>query len=413
MIPIRRRAALALGAVALLARPARAGTKGLWQELTASADGTIPDTRCQRVFPAQHPGWGTIGPNGVFIAWNGGAFDTKRNRFTIMGGGHGDYGGNEVYGFDMAARTWARLTEPSPLAPHPTSPGNWVVQGNEAPLTRHTFGSIAYIPQIDRLAVCSGVSFGSGNIGPDPRLWLWNPDDGTWTAGPPAPATSGNGVGMVVTDDEVLHWGQFNAFARYTIALPHGSRRATVSTCCGTPKASAPMAAGRSTSSTTRVGPSRSPGSRFQGPRMGHGTSPGSRRPASRSRVGAEPGGSPTGPSTRRSISCRRPRFSHSIPPPTSSPRPLRPHGRYRRRSSASGSTCRARMRSCWFSPDMTTSGCSIRRVRYQYILPPFGTVRSNPARTTLPPASGQPRIRISERNGPIWRGAKLSTART
>lgn len=219
MIPIRRRAALALGAVALLARPARAGTKGLWQELTASADGTIPDTRCQRVFPAQHPGWGTIGPNGVFIAWNGGAFDTKRNRFTIMGGGHGDYGGNEVYGFDMAARTWARLTEPSPLAPHPTSPGNWVVQGNEAPLTRHTFGSIAYIPQIDRLAVCSGVSFGSGNIGPDPRLWLWNPDDGTWTAGPPAPATSGNGVGMVVTDDEVLHWGQFNAFARYTIAL--------------------------------------------------------------------------------------------------------------------------------------------------------------------------------------------------
>jgi len=46
-------------------------------------------------------------------------------------------------------------------------------------------------------------------------------------------------------------------------------------------------------------------------------------------------------------------------------------------------------------------------------IFMPFGTARSTPARTIAPAASAKPRVRTSERTGPIWRGGKLTTAST
>ncbi len=56
-----------------------------------------------------------VGPSAVLKAWNGAAFDEERRLFYFMGGGHGDYGGNEVYEFDLDTGRWARLTDPSPL----------------------------------------------------------------------------------------------------------------------------------------------------------------------------------------------------------------------------------------------------------------------------------------------------------
>src|SRR3546814_1403457 len=51
----------------------------------------------------------------VLGAWNGGAFDRARGEFRVHGGGHADYGGNEVYAFDFATLTWTRETNPQPL----------------------------------------------------------------------------------------------------------------------------------------------------------------------------------------------------------------------------------------------------------------------------------------------------------
>ena len=48
-----------------------------------------------------------------------------------------------------------------------------------------------------------------------------------------------------------------------------------------------------------------------------------------------------------------------------------------------------------------------------QNSLPPRGTSRSTPIRTTSPAASGKPRVRTSDMKGPIWRGGKLTTAAT
>ena len=56
------------------------------------------------------------GPGSVLTAWNGAAFDEKKLLFYFMGGGHTDYGGNEVYEFDLKNGRWKRLTNPSPLS---------------------------------------------------------------------------------------------------------------------------------------------------------------------------------------------------------------------------------------------------------------------------------------------------------
>ena len=57
-----------------------------------------------------------VGPRAVLHAWNGAAFDEESLFFYFMGGGHADYGGNEVYEFDLKTGRWARLTDPSPLS---------------------------------------------------------------------------------------------------------------------------------------------------------------------------------------------------------------------------------------------------------------------------------------------------------
>lgn len=56
-----------------------------------------------------------VGPRSVLMAWNSAAFDEKRSLMYFLGGGHADYGGNEVYQFDLNMGKWTRLTDPSPL----------------------------------------------------------------------------------------------------------------------------------------------------------------------------------------------------------------------------------------------------------------------------------------------------------
>lgn len=53
-------------------------------------------------------------PRKVIDEYNGAAFDGRHLYF--QGGGHADYGGNEVYELDLGTLKWARLGEPAPLS---------------------------------------------------------------------------------------------------------------------------------------------------------------------------------------------------------------------------------------------------------------------------------------------------------
>lgn len=92
--------------------------------------------------------WGNTGPASVLIAWNGAGFDAKRKTFYFFGGGHGDYGGNEVYAFSLPEGKWQRLTDPSPLDHYylleKAGKLCQIPDIRKVPFPAHTYGGIIY-----------------------------------------------------------------------------------------------------------------------------------------------------------------------------------------------------------------------------------------------------------------------------
>lgn len=125
----------------------------------------IPDSTIRPQFPAVSPG-GTSAA--VIGAWSGGAFDTKRDRLIIWGGGHGDYAGNEIYVFDMNTLKWTRISEPSAVPPG-VSEFRSGYYPDGGPVSRHTYNYIQYLPApVDRFCTFGGAGFWqSGQYGSD------------------------------------------------------------------------------------------------------------------------------------------------------------------------------------------------------------------------------------------------------
>lgn len=154
---------------------------GQWQELQ--------DTRLEDVFPEKedHPHWAQMGPKAVTRAWSGGAYDTKRNRFYLKGGGHGAYGGNEVYQFDLEAMRWERVTEPSEHEQDPefadrSESSQYFRTADDTPVSRHTYDGMVYLPNVDKVLMWGGSLYSIGNDY-DHHAWLFDPETYEWTRG--------------------------------------------------------------------------------------------------------------------------------------------------------------------------------------------------------------------------------------
>lgn len=119
-----------------------------WSTLQPGEWYEIPNSRLIDVAPAPPPP-GIIGPRGVMDAWSGGAYDSTRDRLIIWGGGHGDYGGNEIYVFDIGTLKWSLAWGPSPnIPPVGGSCSETYSDGN--PASRHTYDGLVYLPTIDK-----------------------------------------------------------------------------------------------------------------------------------------------------------------------------------------------------------------------------------------------------------------------
>lgn len=123
---------------------------GHWYEIPNSVLENTPD-----VVPNPIPA-GSTGIKSVTNSWNGGVFDTKRNRLVIWGGGHTNYSGNEIYAFDLDTLQWERLSDPSSLS-------GWtdgdVVYSDGRPVSRHTYNYLEYIPPpYDKFFVGGGAA---------------------------------------------------------------------------------------------------------------------------------------------------------------------------------------------------------------------------------------------------------------
>lgn len=174
-------ASVALAEETGLAAIAASMEPGEWREL--------PDTRLADVLPERgaHSHWGFQGPIAVTRAWSGGAFDTKRNRLIVKGGGHGNYGGNEVYELDLEALRWERVTEPSRHEPDPAFADHRAADKlyrttDGTPVSRHTYDGLLYLPNVDRVLLWGGSLYSIGHAY-DPHAWLYAPEDRSWTRG--------------------------------------------------------------------------------------------------------------------------------------------------------------------------------------------------------------------------------------
>jgi hypothetical protein len=113
----------------------------------------------------------------VVGAWSGGAYDTLRNRMIIWGGGHNDYYGNELYAFDVNSLSWERLTDPDLDFELYQDCVETHASGN--PVSRHTYGGLAYIAHADRF-FAHGGSLACGGGWSGQKSWAFNFDTSTW-----------------------------------------------------------------------------------------------------------------------------------------------------------------------------------------------------------------------------------------
>lgn len=147
-----------------------------------------PGTTIRSVLPSPLP----VGyPPNIVAAWSGGTVDTLRHRLVVLGGGHNGYYGNELYAFDLDDGSIARLTDPSDIGSTdrclPELPDG-------TPASRHTYGAVAYLAQVDRLFLYGGApACPIGYTAED--TWTFDFSTASWQRMHPAgPAPEGTAV---------------------------------------------------------------------------------------------------------------------------------------------------------------------------------------------------------------------------
>jgi len=140
----------------------------------------IPNTAIQPVCPPYADIQGSTGCKGVMSAWNGGLFDTKRNRLIIHGGGHTDYYGNEIYAIDLNANPIA------PVLVKDASHGSAISNlgscpeafTDGTPNARHIYNGELYLPVQDTYFLYGAFKSICGNS--TDGQWQFSPPSGSW-----------------------------------------------------------------------------------------------------------------------------------------------------------------------------------------------------------------------------------------
>lgn len=137
----------------------------------------VPNSNLSAVIPNPAPVGSTGRTSAIIDAWSGGAYDTKRDRLIVWGGGHADYGGNEIYTFDVNTLRWSRPWGPSMNPPPEAVCSETYPDGN--PPSKHTYDGELYIPSVDRFWAFGGSVWycGSASLG----TWTFDFNTLSWT----------------------------------------------------------------------------------------------------------------------------------------------------------------------------------------------------------------------------------------
>ena len=126
-----------------------------------------------------------------FLAWEGMALDEVNGKWwNPAGGGHSDYGGNEIYEYDFASGAWSRLTTPQPLTGAPLNIDGTCPSPSNGPPAKHTYDGAVFIPSRSEVFVVAGGGFCMSGFVSESPSWVWNVGSNTWTE---LPAFTGGG----------------------------------------------------------------------------------------------------------------------------------------------------------------------------------------------------------------------------
>lgn len=135
----------------------------------------IPNTHVRSFCPPYADIQLNTGCPAVMTAWSGALWDSRRSLFVIHGGGHNDYGGNELYKVDMNT---------SPIAMslmHDASTGAGIANIGTCPLAlsdgsqnaRHPYAGEIFIDNLDVYQFWSGAKSTCGFFSND--MWYYDP----------------------------------------------------------------------------------------------------------------------------------------------------------------------------------------------------------------------------------------------
>jgi ferric-dicitrate binding protein FerR (iron transport regulator) len=194
---------------------ARAAAAALVSAMAPRSWLAIPDTAMSKVFPdkTKFPDiQGSSGSDAVIGAWSGGAFDPRRGRLVLWGGGYTDYHGNELYAFSIETMAWTRLTEPTarPKLDNDTN-------ADGTPNGRATYNGLAVLAHADRFFALGGGVAGNG-FAVCNRPWLFDFDSGKWTRRSPSGAHPPTGHGNTCSYDPAtkkLWWAETSGLYSY------------------------------------------------------------------------------------------------------------------------------------------------------------------------------------------------------
>jgi hypothetical protein len=134
----------------------------------------------------------------VIGAWSGGVFDERLRRLLVIGGGHMDYWGNEVYGFDLASGTWT-LVKPASGLGTAGAPSEPMADGN--PVSRHTYDGLSYMRHLGQVFMFGGSTSPNGySVN---SAWSFDAANGKWQARAAAPSTGAGHFYMASAYDPV------------------------------------------------------------------------------------------------------------------------------------------------------------------------------------------------------------------
>ncbi len=145
-------------------------------------------------------GAGTGGPKSIVAAWSSFAWDSNSNNLLLWGGGHANYGGNEMYiwnGAGAKAGQWSRgslasaLTQVDRVVPGNTTGTTQVdvrhffVTDRAAPQSAHTYDNNVFLANNNMFMTFGGATYDSGygfeTLNADGQTarragaWMWDP----------------------------------------------------------------------------------------------------------------------------------------------------------------------------------------------------------------------------------------------